>query len=749
MPTVREIAMDVEEPSEGSLQVSTTSPEQAVVPSVPPRALHVKKSNTKQSADSSSRSSSARSSSRPPSGTSSHRGPGAVALTRTQTNELHLHDERSVQQTVVHNQDQRMFVHHQDQRSMQVTIGVDPDAVIAREAHIMSEAHAVVNAARSQVETMQYEAQAHSQGVEHRATLIVNELQANHQKELAQVQDVAQHAFNEAQQAMLESQQRLQMSENRNRELTSMIESQAQLLESQKEEHQALMSQVAMLQNEITTLRHSSIPQTVQTQDQNGAVHIQGLMKMVSTLRNEVEIMKSYMSPPASKGKAKKGNITPPMVEYQGVALSPGHQSACAGYPSSQEPSPVNWKMPESIPDVPRLPVKTYSINTTPSAIAPPPGPPSNPFSSSSSSDDSPSGNGGGGYPGSPQFDNSGRNRMSVGVGSSALGFMAEKDVYRSKDLALIKLESLPTSASEFQSWKNTFLTRVASIDQTGLDVVLQWLVIPFEEGRALSEFVNSGLLPRLDSHLGSLLMDSKHLKGELGMKFQTYAESCQAARHAPRGRAFLFMIAQHFRLDLNRGSNLTQQTLLDLQPDGFTPKEIERFVERIEYVLNGIPPTHQPSEITKFTWLYSHVKRCKLLQRHIDRIRDSHETSHVRTWDWLMGKIKSMLIEVREDQNEESIRAALQPKPKQQPPPKAALAAPSQDPKRVKADDGKGTFKEEGTKGLPSPPAKAKPKAKDKPKPDGAKGANPAKGGGKGKEKEKKADSVKTEACR
>lgn len=253
-----------------------------------------------------------------------------------------------------------MFVHHQDQRSMQVTIGVDPDAVIAREAHIMSEAHAVVNAARSQVETMQYEAQAHSQGVEHRATLIVNELQANHQKELAQVQDVAQHAFNEAQQAMLESQQRLQMSENRNRELTSMIESQAQLLESQKEEHQALMSQVAMLQNEITTLRHSSIPQTVQTQDQNGAVHMQGLMKMVSTLRNEVEIMKSYMSPPASKGKAKKGNITPPMVEYQGVALSPGHQSACAGYPSSQEPSPVNWKMQESIPDVPRLPVKTF-----------------------------------------------------------------------------------------------------------------------------------------------------------------------------------------------------------------------------------------------------------------------------------------------------------------------------------------------------------------------------------------------------
>ena len=156
--------------------------------------------------------------------------------------------------------------------------------------------------------------------------------------------------------------------------------------------------------------------------------------------------------------------------------------------------------------------------------------------------------------------------------------------------------------------------------------------------------------------------MDSRHLRGELGMKFQTYAESCQAARHAPCGRSSLFMIAQHFRLDLNRGSNLTQQTLLDLQLDGYTPKDIEKFVERIEYVLSGIPQAHQPSEITKFTWLYSRVKRCKLLQQHADRIRDSSEASHVRSCDWLMNKIKSMLIEVREDQNEESIRAALQP---------------------------------------------------------------------------------------
>ena len=132
--------------------------------------------------------------------------------------------------------------------------------------------------------------------------------------------------------------------------------------------------------------------------------------------------------------------------------------------------------------------------------------------------------------------------------------------------------------------------------------------------------------------------MDSRHLKGELGMRLQTYAyaESCQQAMRAPRGRSFLFMLSQHFRLDLNRGSNLTQQALLDL--DGFAPRDLEKFVERIEYVLNAVRATHQPTEVTKFTWLYSRVKRRKLLQRHIDRIRDSKETS-VRTF--LQAKAK------------------------------------------------------------------------------------------------------------
>lgn len=332
---------------------------------------------------------------------------------------------------------------------------------------------------------------------------------------------------------------------------------------------------------------------------------------------------------------------------------------------------------------------------------------------------------GGGRGPGSPTNPRSSPSGTphgwtSVGIGPNLLGQITEKEVYRSKDLSLVKHDSLPTSAAEFRSWRNSMLTRIASIAQSGSDIVLAWLMESFAEGKNLEDFSQSGLLPRLDTHLGALTMDPKHLKGELGIRFQTYAETCQNAGRAPRGRAFLFMLGQHFRLDLNRGSNLTQQALLDLPLEGYSIKDLEKFVERIEYVSNGVPQSHQPTEIAKFTWLYSRLKKRKILQRHIDRIRDSKETSHVRSWDWLMGKLKTALIESREDANEESIRTALYPKTKG-PPPKAALpvnANPKGDNEKGSKDKDKD--KDEGTKGLPNTSVKPKPKAQAKPSPGG-----------------------------
>ena len=173
-------------------------------------------------------------------------------------------------------------------------------------------------------------------------------------------------------------------------------------------------------------------------------------------------------------------------------------------------------------------------------------------------------------------------------------------------------------------------------------------------------------------------------------------------------------MVARRFFLDLSRGANLTQQSLLELDISSYTYEGLRTFVDRIESVLNSIPPDLQPSELTRYTWLYSRLKKVRLMQRHIDRIKDSKQTSHVRCWDWLFNKLKTTLLEMKVDQNEESIRTALQTQAKTKTKSKGTVAQAGED--------------EDATASAAA--AKAKPKAKPKPKP----ATNP-KGSSKGRE--------------
>ena len=167
--------------------------------------------------------------------------------------------------------------------------------------------------------------------------------------------------------------------------------------------------------------------------------------------------------------------------------------------------------------------------------------------------------------------------------------------------------------------------------------------------------------LPRFDAHLASLLADPMLLNNELGMQLQAYIEGCQMQYTAPRGRVLLHMVSQRFFLDHRRGARLTELAL-ELQLDTFTYQSLLAFANRAEYSLNSIPFEHQPSEQTKFTWLFSRLKKCRLLQRRIDRIKDAREGSHVRTWTWLFSKLKTLLAEMREDANENAIKDALLP---------------------------------------------------------------------------------------
>ena len=189
-----------------------------------------------------------------------------------------------------------------------------------------------------------------------------------------------------------------------------------------------------------------------------------------------------------------------------------------------------------------------------------------------------------------------------------------ESLVYKAKDLVLVKIETIPVDAAQFRGWKNAFLTKASSIDKTGQNRILQWLLQAFapDTTREMLE-ITSTELPRLDAHLArlaSVLMDPRHLKGELGLTFQAYAESEQQRGRAPLGRVLLNMIAKRIFLDHNRGANLTQQSLLELDLHSFSHDGLRVFVDRVEYVLNSIPAELQPSEMTKYTWFYSRMKK-------------------------------------------------------------------------------------------------------------------------------------------
>ena len=188
----------------------------------------------------------------------------------------------------------------------------------------------------------------------------------------------------------------------------------------------------------------------------------------------------------------------------------------------------------------------------------------------------------------------------SVGIGSNAVA-MTEREILRTKDLAL------PTSAASYRGWRNSFVTKCCSIDLTGEDLVLQWIQKAFEYSANGGELLNSGMLPRLDAHVASLLADSKHLKSEIGLTFQSYIEQCQMSGRSPKRRYMLYLIAQQFRLDMQRGSNLTEQALLELDIENYGYEGLKGFVEKTvsifstQFLLNisqvNVPNLHGSSK--------------------------------------------------------------------------------------------------------------------------------------------------------
>ena len=310
---------------------------------------------------------------------------------------------------------------------------------------------------------------------------------------------------------------------------------------------------VLSLQNQLTVVHHQSrspIP------PQNGTDQTE-LMECISALRSEVRQLKEdtrrrslmQSSPqaamhqkydvatpvnPVSQGRFPAGSpFVTPLASSPHVSPS---QSACAGY------------VPQGF------------MNMSPKKPQPP-GQPGTPSSSSSSSEagDGDKGKGGftplsthdpswpsepddGGGSGGGSMDRSHGGLRSVGAGSAMIN--DETSIYRTEDLQSVTVPTLPNDAAQFRGWRNSFLTKASSIDKSGANRIMTWLLEAFSADSTVEYLEQTSLeMPRFDAYLASQLMVPKHLRGELGSQFQAYAEKEQLRSRAPLGRVLLNMV--------------------------------------------------------------------------------------------------------------------------------------------------------------------------------------------------------------
>ena len=309
-----------------------------------------------------------------------------------------------------------------------------------------------------------------------------------------------------------------------------------------------------------------------------------------------------------------------------------------------------------------------------------------------------------------------------------------ENNVYRGKDLSNLSVPSLPKDASAFRGWRNSLIAKLSSIDRTGLGVIMRWVQAAFEPSneQILFHLENfSDGLPRLDAWLAGQLSEPKHMTGNIGMRFQGYLERAQLLAVPLKGRRMLHEVSKAFALDRMRGSQLTQQALLELPLDSFAQSDLRLFYDRVEFILNSIQPNMQPSEQTKYIFLFERLKKCNGMRRHIDRIRDSGVNSQKRSFGWLWNRFGEYLDELKEDTNQESVKKSLTTTAKPSNPKDGSGRASALPSSPAKPDP--------SAKAAVAPPAKSSPKP---PPPKSSKGkGGDAKGKGKGDSKAKGKD--------
>ena len=266
----------------------------------------------------------------------------------------------------------------------------------------------------------------------------------------------------------------------------------------------------------------------------------------------------------------------------------------------------------------------------------------------------------------------------------------------RLKDLHHLKLPSLPESASQFRSWKNSVRTTIMSYDHSAEGLVGQWLSVGFTARGAESDRLrtSSGDFPRLDRVLASVLCKSETMRTSFGLRIQAYIESCESVNEQVRGRYIINLVSCEYDTSAAAGAITSSLELFQLPIPQDSAAALRVWHDRAVYILSQLPTVQRPTESLMQQWIYASLKKHPLMRRVIDRYHDAPLNGYNRSFEALWRGVEVALLESQHDANAASLKEDLK---------KGPLTI-----KKASAAVAKGKGSEKGTKGNPKSDTKA-----------------------------------------
>ncbi|MED5344083.1 MAG: hypothetical protein VX560_10175, partial [SAR324 cluster bacterium] len=255
--------------------------------------------------------------------------------------------------------------------------------------------------------------------------------------------------------------------------------------------------------------------------------------------------------------------------------------------------------------------------------------------------------------------------------------------------------------------------------------------------------------LVRLDRTLAKLLAEKGKSHQIFAMRFAQYTEACHNSGRSPKGRVYLAMIAQRFRLDRSRGKTISLLHLYSIQLHSFKLADIQDFLNRVRYVLGNLHPDEILDRRLMYDWLWEKFKNWHGISNEARKIRKARDGSRKRTWKYLWNSINRYLDFYHEDSNQVALSNAITGEGGRPPKTKSAAATTgdgsrkSKKEKKKKKDQNPDSVPAAAAQGeVPAAAAKGKGKGKDKDKGKGKGNKGDKSDGSKGKGKDKGAQA-------